>query len=643
MTAQTTYFFLGRYGENARATLGFFEAQRGYIECLSNAEFELGLVQGAIVPCELQRSYPPVFDTFFDGESAGDFDAYKQAHAAVVKRRHEAIERFLPRAAEVLSSRKPMVELAGFARSCQPAQNPMRFRYWFLLVLAYGTPWALLPEYSTAGHYRRGQTGPKLGRPRKDGKNAGFRMTEQMLELIKNGFEQRDRTLLTLTGIYREILRKQFGCRVRKARSVAGFYHPDGEPWPSYGQFRYVLQKLYPGSKLWIEIRGYADARQRTLASRGKYTEQVSCLLEQVESDGYWVPEIPKSLYSDDGSRALVVVRVRCSLSGMIVGIGFSVGGESAAAYRMALFCCATPKPLFGALFGLKINAEDWPSVGLSPDMVIDRGPAAAGNALGDPMTRSPILTMTPSFSGQSKALIETSNPRNLKIAGKPHFLRTSMNLVQLAKREILRVVRDNSRMDLTQRITPAMAGITPSPLSLWEYFDERMRSHAHQVSFEDAARRYLPMIEYTTQEDGVYLYGQRYSSADLQASGLCDRVVANGRYKVRGYMMPLCAKQGWVDIGGQLLQVDAILPICDDEEQLQVSVVELEKIHEIRIAAQREHLEHRAAEDAAFDENVRNQVGNAGKPRRTSAKPKKTRESIAEQKTLSHKQVVRK
>lgn len=638
LSTQRTYFYLGRFGENARVALAFFDGRGAYIECISNAEFERGLTDGAIEKCALQRTYPPAFDRFFESESRDDLEAYKQAHRAVVERRHDVLAPYLPRAVEVFSASKPMAQLARFARACQPAQNPTRFRYWFLLVFAYGTPWALLPEYSSAGHYERKQTGPKLGRPRKSGRKTGFRMTIEMFETIKEGFERRDRSRRKLGDIYRDILRKQFGCNVRKANRVAEFYHPDGKPWPTYGQFRYALGKLYSQAELWIQIRGYADAREKTLASQGKYTEQIAGLLETVEADGYWVEEIPKALYSEDGAHALIVVRIRCSLSGLIVGIGFSVGGETAAAYRMALFCAAISKSQFGTLFGLTMKDEDWPSEGLSPDMVIDRGPAAAGDALGDPATRSPFITLTPSYSGQSKAMIETSNPRAIHIAGKPTFTRTSLNLVQLSKREVLRVIRDNRRMDLTARITPAMAGIEPSPLSLWNYFEERMRSHARPVTFEDAVRTYLPAIEFTVREDGAYLFGQRYSSPALRESGLCDRVVASGVFKVRGYMMPLCAKQGWIEVGGKLAQIDALLPICDDEEQLQVSVTELEKIHELRLAAQREHLDRRPAEDAAFDEEVKKQVGSSRKPKTTSCKPKKTRESKMEEDVLAYK-----
>ena len=71
---------------------------------------------------------------------------------------------------------------------------------------------------------------------------------------------------------------------------------------------------------------------------------------------------------------ALVVVTIRDVASGKKVGIGFSQGSETAAAYRMAQFCAAIGLEAFGALLGLKIKDR---AKGVSPHMVTDRGPVS--------------------------------------------------------------------------------------------------------------------------------------------------------------------------------------------------------------------------------------------------------------------------
>ncbi|GAO91529.1 hypothetical protein PSA5_02450 [Pseudomonas syringae pv. actinidiae] len=97
--------------------------------------------------------------------------------------------------------------------------------------------------------------------------------------------------------------------------------------------------------------------------------------------------------------------------SGAVVALGFARGHETMEAYRMALFCMAIGKEKFAELFGGTLKAGDWSSVGLSKAFVFDRGPAAAMNCE-DAIDWLSRLELTPTHSGQSKASVESSHPR---------------------------------------------------------------------------------------------------------------------------------------------------------------------------------------------------------------------------------------
>lgn len=638
LSAGRVYHYLGRFGKGAHVVLAFFDAKNGngHIERLTNRDFESALEDHRLVFASPQRRYPPALDSLLDEASSPiGMAKYKASHEGLVDQRYSIIAPYLPQLGDALASRAPLAVIAGFARKCNPSQNPTRFRTWCLLVLAYGSKWALLPAYAASGRYPRNETSRRLGRHPKSGPGSRYQVTAEMAEIILTGFEKRHAASKSLMAIYRDVLRDGFGCKVRRVDGVYEFYSLDQKAFPTYRQFRYLLGKHYTVQQLLTKTRGSMDARDKHVASQGKFTEAISGLMEQVELDGYWIKEIPVSLCDDGMALKLVVVRIRCVLSGMIVGIGFSVGGEAAEAYRMALFCAAIRKSVFGRLIGLPINDEDWPSIGLSPSMTIDRGPAAAPNALGAADTGATFVTMVPSYEGQSKAVIESSHPRELRIKTAPQFVVSPYNVVELAKREVMRVIRDNRRQDLTGRITPEMAGLKPNPLSIWAYYESRLRSHSYHVPFDDAVVRLLPQRKFTVREDGVYTFGQRFVSNELRDTNLYDKVVAGGTYEIDGYVLPLCCKQAWISVYGRLIEVDAMLPIRDDPGQLAISARELERIHELRVNAQREHLAERAAIDEQYEQDVEQALGRRARPKGVTGRPRKTTAGAIEAATL--------
>lgn len=278
----------------------------------------------------------------------------------------------------------------------------------------------------------------------------------------------------------------------------------------------------------------------------------------------------------------------------------------------MALFCMAIPKVLFCAMFGLPLREDEWPCQGLPSWATFDRGPGAATSLIREFEAHIAIRQLPPSYAGQSKATVESSHPRNVKTEGQPTFIQSDLNYVQLARREILRTVRDNQRTDISSRQTLTMVGdgFLPIPLNLWKYLDHRRRTDAHPISFDVAVRALLAPVEFSANEDGVYLHGLRFDSDELRQTGLHNRVVAQGKVKVPGYILSLSVRQAWVDLNGRLIRVDALLPIRDHEGQLYTSLKELSD-HDVIRAKQRSALrEHRAAVDAEYREIFEEETG---------------------------------
>ena len=318
------------------------------------------------------------------------------------------------------------------------------------------------------------------------------------------------------------------------------------------------------------------------------------------------VKEIAEGYLPDSHLPRLVVVRIRCMTSGMLVGIGFSVGGERASAYRMAKFSMAIDKVRFCRYFGLQIESEDWPCIGLPPNDVVDRGPGmtAGARARGD-HGRPMISEASPSYMGQSKATVESSNPRSVKLEGAPTIVTTTMTLPQLAKREINRTILANRSTDASSRLNneAIVAGVRHTPNDLWHHLDERARTCAVPMAFEDAVRTYLTPVELNATPMGVVFMGQRFDSDALRQTGLHERVVAGQDVVIKGFMLDVCLRHLWVEVDGNLVEVDAQLAIADGEEQLYVSVAEIEQIAQLRRQGRREFLSHKQAEIAHWDQ----------------------------------------
>jgi hypothetical protein len=614
---------------------------------IRRALFEHGLVSGVITKAAQQSTLPPWLAEL-EGKDLLGYDTIERARRSHGRARshQDRIDTILAhiwplvlRVDEVLGAVDPARLINAHARACVPPQNESRMRLWFYSYVVFGRQRSALHyPIHKIGQWDRFAKLHKLGRPSlAKGKQCGFSSADpEMIGRILKGFRKYSGAAERMSKIYRQSMLKIFGCQeASDERGFKHFVHPEGVPFPTLKQFSYRVIEHYGIQEVQRIMFGAARARNRLAASMGRFTESVGNLMERTEADGYWVEEVSQGYLDGTSLPGLCVVRLRCVASGMIVGIGFSLGGETGDAYRMALFCAAIGKVKFCSLFGWDIEASEWPSIGLPPHYITDRGPGSTLKGLARSEEHRPSnIELSPSWMGQSKAVVESSHPRAVQIEGKPSFKVTRMTVTQLALREVARVVRDNDSKDVSPRLNnEAVANrVRPTPLGMWGYLDSLARNDAVAMTFETAVREFLPKVDLQLKADGVYLEEQRFFSEELRASGLLDRVATSQATTISGYVFPMAARQLWVDFGGTMIEVPAMLSLRDGEDQLWISVAELHQIACLRAEAGSLFRVHRPAAEAGIDRRFEEATGQmfesrarqSGRAKRGSPKAKR-------------------
>jgi hypothetical protein len=161
---------------------------------------------------------------------------------------------------------------------------------------------ALCPDYlGKIGHWDRTSPerarGPKYGRrSKKRGTASGYRVDKRMKEKIVNSYVRRRDLGKPLLRIYSTAMGADFGCKVltdEKGRKC--FYHPDSQPFPSYGQYRYHVVEYFTPEEVRRALYGDDRVRNRSSASAGRFSSAVANLMERVESDGYYTSDYPST------------------------------------------------------------------------------------------------------------------------------------------------------------------------------------------------------------------------------------------------------------------------------------------------------------------------------------------------------------
>ncbi len=625
------------------AAFGF----RPVLHFLPRCRFESGLDEGLIVLCEEQHELPP----WFSGISVDELRQYaaprknrKTTHEERIDRTLAHLWPLVQNLEQVLAAELPDALMNAHARMCNPKQNETRLRTAFYAYICFGfNRWALHYTVQLIGQWKRIGRDRKFGRPsRIYGANHGYSTNDpELVQQMLTGYRKFAGPGQHLSRIYRRTLISVFGCVTQTDRTGRkSFIHPAGKPFPSIGQFVYRIAQEFPLEMRQIYKYGHARVRNRLTHSQGRFAESIGNLMERTEQDAYYCNQVAKGYLRGSHLPPLWVVRIRCIASGMLVGIGFSVGSETAAAYRMALFCTAIGKVKFCSLFGIDIKPNDWPSIGISPHIINDRGPGSTAKAdSSDPTLRPTIKEGAPSYSGQSKASVESTHPKQVKREGKPYYQETNLSIPQIAAQEILRTIADNHSIDVSDRLNndALKEGVFPTAASFWQYLDRRGRNHAITPNFEEAIRAYLTSIEVTVRDDAVYFKDARFDSNALQHSGILQKAHDLGRYKLKGYMLDVCVRHLWIDLGTQLIEVDAMLSIRDGQEQLYISIIEIEQLQRIRGDGKLELKSHRHAAKSEYENKFEGQTGKPfeqgvdkpGRSRRTKAASVQERQEI--------------
>lgn len=538
----------------------------------------------------------------------------------------------------------PVLELNRRARAA--GQNETRFRTQVLSYIASGNdPMSICPPFHRAGRWDRKERPQKTkqGRSSKShGRNAGSPDDPDLDEAYLNGYYRYVELGRPLTKIYAMIMVKDLKCRVisGRGRDQSRWMPPTGQKIYTYEQFRYRIRLRVGPENVQKNRYGATRHRTRNTPSEGRYTQCLANLMENVEADASQVRERPRGYLEGSVLDPLWQVSGVDVLSGLGVGIGFSLGAERSAAYRMMLFCMACPKVYFCALWGLQINIEDWPCEGLPPHPTLDRGPGAKGDLLGALAAAIPVRELVQAYMGQGKATVEGSHRKNLKVEGQPTFIASELTPVALCRKLILEFIARNKRANVERRIEPIpeMVGVAPTPLGIWNFFDDRLRNDALPIRIETAVRAFLTPVEFNVEEDCVMLHGRRFSSKALKKSEIFQRYF-NGQHdmrKIKGYVMDLCVRHAWVDFKGKLYQVDAEGRFRLDEETLYVSLAELQEFEAAMAVTRSETVETRHAANGEaiqrFEEQTQedwdSEVRRTGRAKRTALGRKETREA---------------
>lgn len=595
-----TYYFLVRTN---RVRLVWFEHQeikrvgkkqradsplpKVHIVDISGELFDYGLDQGYIGVKHYQDELPLWLvseDTPIKSKKIGGSICLDKQDARL-KRKLKTIAPLVKSLEIILNLENPFQYLNHYARLSCPELNASRLRAEFFSYILFRRDERVL-------RYRVGRIGcwdrdnHKGKKPGATSLGVGKYLSAKSTDMdvmndIRVGWQRWGKLGSTVREIHKNVCVYLWESEViEMSKGVKITIRPDGRAALSEQQFRRRLYQLIGYEEVKTTLRGHAFWREERAPSKGRFSEDLCNVGERIESDGYWVKD---KVLAPDGVNilpGLVVIRVKCVLSGMLLGIGFSLGGENAEAYRMAQFCMAIPKSLFGKYFGVEISDERWPSVGISDNLVFDRGAGCSIKAeASEPIGKATMREMPPTGFGQGKAAIESSHPRNPKTRDRQAYRTTSLNLIDLMRREIERTIDQVDSADMSSRITPSMLAYVDraTPLAIFSALSERGRTCLRPISFEDAVRSFLSPVSLQVKADGVYHMYQRYTSADFVLTGLMSIAASTGKQiEVTGYSMEMCLRYIFVEWKGKIIEVAAVLAIREDDEQLFISLEEM-------------------------------------------------------------------
>lgn len=575
---------------------------------LSRSEFDESVSKRIIIEKEAPNGMPPWLA--YHGNYSDEFLENRWPGACRIARKwREQLAEAVDQSESILRARNLSREINQYAR--KSGTNYTRFRFYFITYLTFGRDWkVLLPQTHLQGRYDRdtAEGSMKVGRPSVYGKYSGCRINPSHKESILACYHKSKGLGTTRKAIYIQIVRVVYGCKVH-GQHIKNIYQPDGKPFPTKKQINYFLDKII-GKLAISEARfGGKRVKRKNLGDRGSTIEHIVNLGTKFECDGYFTED--EAIGPDNSLLGkLLVVRIICALSRMILGIGFSLKSETLAAYEAALFCASIDKSQFLGYFGIPADRLPWPSIGLPPNSVGDRGPGCE--------LKVPEITIretAPSYLAQAKPNVESNHPRNDKLEEGRKIVFANGSVQDMARREIIRALQHNNsaRVEITPDLI--LAGVMPTPNGVWNYLDARGRNDCSNVAFAIAARRHLPTIDVRCDRKGIHFGDFFYHSKELAGSGLLNKAT-QGSFRLKAHVLAMTLRTIWVDAGDKLIEVEYKPRIAMGDSSMSLSLAEIPSLK--KIIGQSDHgLEgHQRAIQMETSEILRKLTGMSMNPR---------------------------
>lgn len=648
------YYYAGRSDENGVLLLWFHRSKSGawrvgHIHLPEQIlEKELTSPIRGIQPCARQLTLPPALSDL-EGKNFNELNCWtfkrKQSHLEAVSTRLEKLFPLLDREQSILMSLNPLKAIGRVHKELGLSENVKRLQYWFFCYVLHGrNQWALKPVTHRNGTWSRGSEShadKKLGRRHADGSRRGF-SSKKFQEQVIDSYLSRCGLGMSMRSIHGSALQADFGCRTfLDDDGCPHLYHPTNQPFPTYGQFRYVVVSRFGLRQVQETIYGHARMRQQAKVDQGSYSSQFANALESLEVDAYRVEERPLGFISGQPMPALVVARVLCGLTGKRLGIGFSLGGENQAAYKSAFASMSMPAELLAQLYGVPVEVFKGHEPVMTRSLLSDRGPAGQQSLLDDLERKFPVKSIAASYSGQSKPTVESANPKTTALQGEPSFVLSGHEVANLMRREVMRTFSENHQANIIDRLSPSALhdfhqfSYPATPHFYWKYLTDRLRTCAQNMDWRDAIRAFGTKTQFNIDRDGLEWKGVTFSSPYFREE-LHEKLVSRGVASVQGYTLSLVSRSVWVEINGLLEQLEPNLRIRGGAEDLLLPLSSLVDSARVRAEVASSTREAAQATQVRMRQLVKDTTGaefDAGVRRLGS--PKKSGMSNAEAKAL--------
>lgn len=656
LVAGTRYYYCGRSAENGVLLVWFYRESQGakawrvsYVRMAANlVEKEVTRSVPGIRSCKRQYTLPPALIDLeginFDELIETNFSR-KKTHNDDVQKRLESIYPLLDYEQEILNASNPLKELSRVCKQLSLSSHVHRLQYWFFCYVLHGrNRWSLKPNTHGNGTWSRSSdvhAETKFGRPHAGGRRRGW-SSASFGEQVIQSYLKRCGNGTSMRSICNAALSEDFGCTtVFDQDGRLQMIHPANKPFPTYGQFRSIVIKKFGLREVQTTMYGQARMRKKAIVDEGSYSSQYANALECLEMDAYHCDDRPRASSSDGILPSLIVVRAVCGVTGKRVGVGFSIIGERQEAYKSAIVSMTMPAEMLARVYGVPVEALRGHMPVMARSLLSDRGPAGQQSLLDELETKFPVKSVTTSYSGQSKPTVESANPRSTSLEGAPSFIQSSYGVASMMKREVLRTLAENHHSNIIERLTPSVIhefhtlSYPATPHFYWNYLSERLRTCAQVMDWRDAMRAFGTKTKFVVDKKGLVWKGVTFSSQVFR-EGLHEKLVRRGVEYVTGFTLSLVVRCVWVEIGGQIYELEPSLRIQSDRDDLLLPLSSLIDMAQEKSEVNSATREAAQASMVFLEKTVKAQTGyslNAGK--RRAGSPRKSASALAEAKAL--------